>query len=174
MERRQRQDRTERHHTRADFLAQARSVCVNREQDQGRAGIDVFRAISDPTRRALLDLLRTRDRSVNELAEPFHMTQPAISQHLRVLRHAGLVRPQQIGRQRVYRLNAKPLRQVRNWAAHYERFWQKKLNQSRERGGIGCCRPCLIRSAASPTDPPARRTAPASRSPPPLLPVPAH
>ena len=88
---------------------------------------DVFRAISDPTRRALLDLLRTRDRSVTELAEPFHMTQPAISQHLRVLRHAGLVQPQQIGRQRVYRLNAKPLRQVRDWAARYERFWQQKL-----------------------------------------------
>jgi DNA-binding transcriptional ArsR family regulator len=88
---------------------------------------DVFRAISDPTRRALLDLLRTRDRSVSELAEPFHMTQPAISQHLRVLRHAGLVRPQQIGRQRLYRLTAKPLRQVRDWAALYERFWPRKL-----------------------------------------------
>ena len=97
---------------------------------RGRPGpprIDVFRAISDPTRRALLDLLRTRDRSVNELAEPFHMSQPAISQHLRVLRHAGLVKPQQVGRRRVYRLNAKPLRQVRDWAALYERFWHKKL-----------------------------------------------
>jgi len=89
--------------------------------------LDVFRAIADPTRRALLDLLRTRDRSVNELAEPFHMSQPAISQHLRVLRHADLVRPQQVGRQRVYRLNPRPLRQVRDWAALYERFWQKKL-----------------------------------------------
>jgi DNA-binding transcriptional ArsR family regulator len=90
--------------------------------------IDVFRAISDPTRRALLDLLRTSDRSVNELAEPFQMTQPAISQHLRVLRHAGLVRPRQVGRQRMYKLNARPLREVRDWATRYERFWQGKLN----------------------------------------------
>ena len=88
--------------------------------------LDVFRAISDPTRRALLDLLRISDRSVNELTEPFQMTQPAISQHLRVLRHAGLVRPRQVGRQRVYRLNAKPLREVRDWAARYERFWHGK------------------------------------------------
>ena len=57
--------------------------------------VNVFRAIADPTRRALLDLLRTSDRSVNELAEPFHMPQPAISQHLRILRHAGLERPSQ-------------------------------------------------------------------------------
>jgi DNA-binding transcriptional ArsR family regulator len=94
---------------------------------RGPAGIEVFRAISDPTRRALLDLLRTRDRSVSELAGPFQMTQPAISQHLRVLRHAGLVKPLRVGRQRVYRLNAKPLRRVRDWAARYERFWHGKL-----------------------------------------------
>ena len=88
--------------------------------------VDVFRAISDPTRRALLDLLRTTDRSVMELAAPFNMTQPAISQHLRVLREAGLVRPRQVGRQRVYRLNAKPLREVRDWAVRYEKFWAPK------------------------------------------------
>jgi DNA-binding transcriptional ArsR family regulator len=88
--------------------------------------VDVFRAIADPTRRALLDLLRTSDRSVSELAEPFQMTQPAISQHLRVLRQAGLVRPKQVGRQRVYRLNARPLREVRDWAVRYDRFWQAK------------------------------------------------
>ena len=88
---------------------------------------DVFRAIADPTRRALLDRLRAKELSVAELAAPFRMTQPAISQHLRVLREADLVRPQRVGRQQVYRLNAKPLRQVRDWAAHYERFWEHKL-----------------------------------------------
>lgn len=88
---------------------------------------DVFRAIADPTRRALLDRLRAKELSVAELAAPFRMTQPAISQHLRVLREADLVRPQRVGRQQVYRLNAKPLRQVRDWAAHYERFWEQKL-----------------------------------------------
>ena len=88
---------------------------------------DVFRAISDPTRRALLDRLRAKELSVAELAAPFRMTQPAISQHLRILREADLVRPQRVGRQQVYRLNARPLRQVRDWAAHYERFWERKL-----------------------------------------------
>lgn len=90
---------------------------------------DVFRAIADPTRRALLDLLRTSDRSVNELAAPFRMTQPAISQHLRVLRHAGLVEPRQVGRRRLYRLNARPLREVGAWASPYEKFWQRKLTR---------------------------------------------
>jgi len=88
---------------------------------------DVFRAIADPTRRALLDRLRAKELSVAELAAPFRMTQPAISQHLRVLRDADLVRPRRVGRQQVYRLNARPLRQVRDWAAHYERFWERKL-----------------------------------------------
>ena len=88
---------------------------------------DVFRAIADPTRRALLDRLRAKEMSVAELAAPFRMTQPAISQHLRVLREADLVRPRRVGRQQVYRLNAKPLRHVRDWAAHYERFWERKL-----------------------------------------------
>jgi DNA-binding transcriptional ArsR family regulator len=80
---------------------------------------DVFRAVADPTRRALLDLLRAEEQTVNGLAAPFHMTQPAISQHLRILRHAGLVRAQWVGRQRVYRLDARPLRQVFDWASLY-------------------------------------------------------
>ncbi len=83
---------------------------------------DVFRAVADPTRRALLDLLRTADRSVRELRSPFRMTQPAISQHLRVLRQAGLVRARRIGRRRLYHLNPKPLLQVYDWAARYKTF----------------------------------------------------
>ena len=66
---------------------------------------DVFRAVADPTRRALLDLLRESDRSVRELRGPFRMSQPAISQHLRILRRAGLVRARQVGRQRLYQIN---------------------------------------------------------------------
>jgi len=80
---------------------------------------DVFRAVADPTRRALLDQLRTAEQSVTGLAGPFRMTQPAVSQHLRILRHAGLVRVRQIGRQRVYRLDARPLRDVFEWASLY-------------------------------------------------------
>jgi DNA-binding transcriptional ArsR family regulator len=80
---------------------------------------DVFRAVADPTRRALLDRLRAAEQSVNDLAGPFRMTQPAISQHLRILRHAGLVRVRRMGRQRVYRLDARPLRDVLDWANLY-------------------------------------------------------
>jgi len=91
------------------------------------AHADVFRAIADPTRRAVLERLRHGELSVSELAGPFRMSQPAISQHLRVLRHAGLVRVDKVGRQRLYALNPKPLREVDRWIAHYRRFWTRKL-----------------------------------------------
>ena len=64
---------------------------------------DVFRAIADPTRRAVLELLRGGDQSVSEVMEPFRISQPAVSQHLRVLRDAGLVRVRNVGRERLYR-----------------------------------------------------------------------
>ena len=88
---------------------------------------DVFAAIGEPTRRRLLDLLGSGEQPVNRLAQPFRMTRPAISQHLRVLRHAGLVTVRRVGRERRYRLRAKPLEEVYDWVAHYERFWRKKL-----------------------------------------------
>jgi DNA-binding transcriptional ArsR family regulator len=64
---------------------------------------------------------------VRRIAAPFSMTRPAISQHLRILRDAGLVGVRRDGRERYYRLRARPLRQVYDWVAHYERFWQGKL-----------------------------------------------
>jgi DNA-binding transcriptional ArsR family regulator len=88
---------------------------------------DIFRAISDPTRRALLDLLAAEEQPVSALVERFEMTQPAISQHLRVLREAGLVRERRLGRRRLYRLHPEPLREAYDWLGHYERFWQEKL-----------------------------------------------
>lgn len=84
---------------------------------------DVFRAVADPTRRALLDKLRMAEQSVTSLAEPFGVSQPAISQHLKILRHAGLVRVRQDGRQRLYCLNAKPLREVYDWAGLYRNLF---------------------------------------------------
>lgn len=84
---------------------------------------DVFRAVADPTRRAILDRLRAADLSVTDLAGPFDMTQPAVSQHLRILLDAGLVEAEQIGRQRLYRLNAQPLRAVFEWSALYRRLF---------------------------------------------------
>ena len=87
---------------------------------------DVFLAIAHPARRAILDRLRLGEQPVLALAEPFDMTLPAVSQQLRVLRDAGLVSERRVGRQRVYRLNARPLREVREWAVRYDRFWQTK------------------------------------------------
>ena len=88
---------------------------------------DVFRAVSDPTRRQMLELLRVRERTVTELAEPFAMTQPAVSQHLRVLRDAGLVEVRKEGRHRVYRLDPLPLQEVFDWVHYFEDFWRERL-----------------------------------------------
>ncbi len=85
--------------------------------------IYVFRAISNPTRRALLDKLSSREQTVQRLAASFDMTVPAVSQQLGVLRRAGLVTCRRAGRWRVYRLNATPLREVMLWLRAFERFW---------------------------------------------------
>lgn len=90
---------------------------------------DVFQAIANPARRALLDRLRKGEQPVNALAEPFAMTLPGVSQQLRVLRRAGLVKERRQGRQRYYRLNPEPLKEVRNWMRMYERFWSGKLER---------------------------------------------
>ena len=92
-----------------------------------QARVDVFQAIADPTRRRILDLLGAGDRTVSEIASPFRISQPGVSQHLRVLRDANLVRQKRVGRYRRYRLNAAALRQVYDWVAHYDRFWDEKL-----------------------------------------------
>jgi DNA-binding transcriptional ArsR family regulator len=92
------------------------------------ANTDVFSAIADPTRRRLLDLLGGGDQSVNSLAGNFEVSVSAISQHLRLLREVGLVTVHRSGRERWYRLDAKPLRRVVDWVAHYERFWEEKLD----------------------------------------------
>ena len=88
----------------------------------------VFRAVSDPTRRGILELLRDAERSASELAEPFDMTQAAVSQHLRALRDADLVRVRKQGRRRIYRLNPIPLQVLYDWAAHFEDFWAEGLS----------------------------------------------
>jgi DNA-binding transcriptional ArsR family regulator len=90
-------------------------------------GDEAFRAIGDPTRRAILDMLAQRDCSVGELCASFPISQSAVSQHLRVLREAGLVTPRQEGRLRVYRLEPAPLQAIYEWVEHYQRFWASKL-----------------------------------------------
>jgi DNA-binding transcriptional ArsR family regulator len=92
------------------------------------ATTDVFTAIADPTRRGLLDLLGRGERTVLALAQHFAMTLSAVSQHLRRLREAGLVKVRKVGRERVYRLDPAPLKTVADWVAFYERFWDAKLD----------------------------------------------
>src|SRR4051794_6337099 len=89
---------------------------------------DVFRAIADPTRRALLGRLAHGEASVGRLAESFEVSLPAISQHLKVLREVGLVAEKRVGRERRYRLRPEPLREVSDWLVHFEQFWLGKLD----------------------------------------------
>ena len=90
---------------------------------------DIFGAISHPARRRTLDLLALADRSVNTIAGHFQMSRPAVSQHLRILLDAGLVTEQRHGRERRYRLVPTRLVPVRDWIAHYERFWDERLQR---------------------------------------------
>ena len=99
----------------------------------------VFRAIGDPTRRAILDLLRGGDRSAGEIAAAFPISRPAVSKHLRVLREAALVREEPRGRSRIYRLDARPLAALDGWLAHYRVFWAARLHELKravERGRV--------------------------------------
>jgi DNA-binding transcriptional ArsR family regulator len=89
----------------------------------------VFKALSDPTRRAILTLLRERRRSVGEIASNFRVSRPAISRHLRLLRGAGLVVDRPQGTARVCELNAAPLRQVESWLDAYKTFWTVSLER---------------------------------------------
>jgi DNA-binding transcriptional ArsR family regulator len=88
----------------------------------------VFRAIADPTRREILNLLRGQQQTVGELAGHFRMSRPAVSKHLRLLRSAGLVGDKRQGAARVCHLNAKPLRAVHDWLSDYETFWNATLH----------------------------------------------
>lgn len=86
-----------------------------------------FHALADPTRRAVLDLLRSGAQPAGKIAVAFPVSRPAISKHLRQLRKARLVVEQRRGRHRFYQLNPEPLKAVDSWLEHYRRFWQINL-----------------------------------------------
>lgn len=90
---------------------------------------DVFRVIVDPTRRAILDLLKDEPFSVMDICTHFSMTQGAISQHLKILRDADLVHVTRQGRRRLYAANPLPLLEVFHWLSHYQRFWPKSMDR---------------------------------------------
>lgn len=87
-----------------------------------------FQVLADPTRRAVLDLLRGGSRAAGEIARRFPVSRPAISRHLRLLRRAGLVREHRRGRHRLYRLDAEPLKAVDRWLEQYRAFWSARLS----------------------------------------------
>lgn len=92
----------------------------------------VFRAVADPTRRAILDALRASQRPAGEIAARFSVSRPAISRHLRVLREARLVVETRLGRERLYALNAEPLKSVDQWLEEYRKFWGTKLTRLKQ------------------------------------------
>jgi DNA-binding transcriptional ArsR family regulator len=91
------------------------------------ADADIFTAIAHPIRRQLLDRLITGEESVAQLAGPFDLSRPAISQHLRILREVGLVSEQRRGRERHYRLRPERLYEVQAWMQKYHHFWGQRL-----------------------------------------------
>jgi DNA-binding transcriptional ArsR family regulator len=94
---------------------------------RAQTSADVYRAIADPTRRAILDRLRRGPAAVNKLAADFSQSRPAISKHLRVLREANIVMEDRAGRERVYRIEPGALREVADWIETYRAFWQTSL-----------------------------------------------
>lgn len=89
----------------------------------------VFGALADPTRRAILTQLASKESTVNELVEPFGLAQPTISKHIKVLEAAGLVSRGREAQFRPVRLNAAPLRAASAWIGNYKRFWDESLEQ---------------------------------------------
>lgn len=88
-----------------------------------------FAALADPTRRAILTRLASGEASVSELAEPFDISMPAVSKHLKVLERAGLIARSRDAQWRPCRLQAAPLREVSDWVEHYRRFWEQSLDR---------------------------------------------
>jgi DNA-binding transcriptional ArsR family regulator len=98
-----------------------------RDRSVTYASSPTFTALADPTRRAVLDLLRQGSQPAGRIASAFPVSRPAISKHLRILRRAHLVEQRREGRHRFYRLNPDPLRAVDSWLEQYRKFWSASL-----------------------------------------------
>jgi DNA-binding transcriptional ArsR family regulator len=90
--------------------------------------MDILSALADPTRRDIIDLLHQRPLSAGEVAAQFSVSRPAISRHLRVLREAGLVTVEQTGRERIYRFDPTPLREIDAWLNQYRDLWTSRFD----------------------------------------------
>jgi DNA-binding transcriptional ArsR family regulator len=89
---------------------------------------DVFNAVAEPRRRAILDLLAGGERPVGELVRGLDLPQPQVSKHLRVLREVGAVDVRDAGRQRLYRVNGRALKPLHDWVRDYERLWSDRFD----------------------------------------------
>jgi DNA-binding transcriptional ArsR family regulator len=96
---------------------------------RAQASEDVYRAIADPTRRAILDRLRAGPANAGALAADFRTSRPAVSKHLKVLRDARLVVDTRVGRVRLYEVDPIPLQSVAGWLEGYRGFWQQSLDR---------------------------------------------
>jgi DNA-binding transcriptional ArsR family regulator len=90
---------------------------------------DAFNAVAEPRRRQILDILSGGERSVNDLVTLLDLAQPLVSKHLRVLREVGLVEVRDEGRQRLYRVNGRPLKPIHDWVMNYERSWSQRFDR---------------------------------------------
>jgi DNA-binding transcriptional ArsR family regulator len=88
---------------------------------------DAFNAVAEPRRRQILDVLSGGERPVNDLVRLVGLAQPQVSKHLRVLREVGLVDVREEGRQRMYRLNGRPLKTIHDWVKNYEQAWEERF-----------------------------------------------
>ena len=88
-----------------------------------------FAALADPTRRAILSRLASGECSVSEIAAPFDMSLPAVSKHLRVLERAGLIVQRRDAQRRPCRIEAAPIKEVADWAEHYRKLWEARLDR---------------------------------------------
>lgn len=89
---------------------------------------DVFQAIADPTRRAILKLLAGKELPITEIAGSFSMTRTAVSKHLLILEEAGLVTSRKAGREKRFTLQAEPLSELDQWLSYFEQYWQNKMS----------------------------------------------
>jgi len=90
---------------------------------------DIFQAIADPTRRAILTLIAMQALTPNVMAEKFDMSRQAVSKHIKVLQECELIKPEHSGREIYYHLNAKKMKEIDNWLAQFRKIWETQFNQ---------------------------------------------
>ncbi|MCF2949159.1 metalloregulator ArsR/SmtB family transcription factor [Paraglaciecola aquimarina] len=92
----------------------------------------VFRSLADPTRRAILCMLKEQDLCIGDIADHFQMTRPAVAKHLKILNEADLVIIETQGRERINRLNLTQLMSAMDWFNYFDQFWDKQLNHLKQ------------------------------------------